>query len=119
MPFGAFNPLTQSTAIIFPSRPIFAMEPFPSLPQGSVPSMLDAYNTLLSPSNNTDSGAFKTVSVSHSFVSLCWAKQVMCRQIEATTVAPERIDFMIECLNKDTNKLKVTAHNDFWLYIPC
>ena len=40
MPLGALKPLTQSTAMILPSRPTLAIDPLLSLPQGS-PSMLE------------------------------------------------------------------------------
>src|SRR5678816_4153554 len=73
MPFGAFKPLTHSAAITFPSRPTFATDPFPSFAHGSVPSIFAAYKILLSPSNKTDSGTFKTESVSHNFSNLCCA----------------------------------------------
>src|SRR5436190_10713663 len=57
--------------MIFPSNPTLAIEPLPSLAQGSVPSILEAYNTLLPASSKTDSGTFNNVSVSHNLVRLC------------------------------------------------
>ena len=92
-PFGAFSPGTQSTAIIFPSRPILAIEPFPSLPQGSFPSILEAYSTLFSASNKTDSGTFSMVSVSQSLVTECCAN---AGTQTANSAAVKKIDFMKE-----------------------
>ena len=65
MPFGPCKPLTHSAAITLPSRPTLPIEPLPSAFHGSVPSILLTYKTCAVLSNNTDSGTFRVLSLSH------------------------------------------------------